>query len=570
MQKIVPRLLFIILVVYCNKGIAQQVDIEGLKNVFKAKPVRFSGGVAANTAFYSGNGNYGRAPFTWFLQGNLNANIFGKINLPFSFNLTNAGHGLSYPTPPNRLSLHPTYKWIAGHIGDVAMSFSPYTLSGHQFTGVGVDLTPDGPWRISAMGGRLQKAVQYDSALGIIPVYKRIGYGAKVGYNQKRYRISISAFAAKDIQNSLSTPPDSLLIFPGKNLALHYEAGIQPLKGMEITAGYATSVLTRDIRDTTENHNKGFTNAFTRGNGSTAIYHALKAQLNYNFRKSTIGAGYERIDPGYQTYGTYYFNNDLENITVNLAQSLFRDKASISANIGIQRDNLDYSKSGTTRRMVGALNLNYAPTERLQTSFSYSNFQTYMNIRPQFQYINQLPYQQMDTLNFTQISQNANLNVNVLTSKSEQQMHLLNVNLNFQDASDNQGGTVAKGNSSQFYNMATSYGIQWLQQGMNLTAAYNVSYNTIARNDFITMGPTVSFMARMFKKKLSSGLSSSYNFSKQDNVQISSVLSVRLNASYTLFKKHRLNLNLVNQIRKTQQTKNTTDLTGTMGYSYSF
>ncbi|MBO9203035.1 MULTISPECIES: TonB-dependent receptor [Niastella] len=570
MQKIVHRSLIIILLICCKKGIAQQVDIEGLKNVFKAKPIRFSGGVAANTAFYSGNGNYGRAPFTWFLQGNLNANIFGKINLPFSFNLTNASHGITYPTPPNRLSLHPTYKWIAGHIGDVAMSFSPYTLSGHQFTGAGVDLTPDGPWKISAMAGRLQKAVQYDSASGILPVYKRMGYGAKVGYNQKMYRISISAFAAKDVQSSLSTPPDSLLIFPGQNLALHYEVGLQPLKGLDLTAGYATSVLTRDVRDSTENLNKGVSKVFLRGNGSTAVYHALKTQLSYNFRKSTVGAGYERIDPGYQTYGTYYFNNDLENITVNLAQSLLRDKASISANIGIQRDNLDYSKSGTTRRWVGALNLNYAPSERWQTSFSYSNFQTYMSIRPQFEYINQLPYQQMDTLNFTQISQNANLNVNVLTKKSEQQMHSLNMNLNFQDASDDQGGTVAKGNSSQFYNMAASYGIQWLQQGMNLTAAYNVSYNTIARNDFMTMGPTVSFMTKMFKKKMSSGLSASYNFSKQDNIQISSVLSVRLNASYTVFKKHRLNLNLVNQIRETQQTKNTTDLTGTMGYSYSF
>src|SRR6478735_5793244 len=197
MQKIVPSLLFIILVTCCKRTIAQQVDIEGLKNVFKAKPIRYSGGIAANTAFYSGNGNYGSEPFNLFLQSNLNANLFGKVNLPFSFNLTNASLGLTYPTPPNRLSLHPTYKWIAGHIGDVAMSFSPYTLSGHQFTGAGVDLTPDGPWRISAMGGRLLKAVQYDSTSYMLPVYKRIGYGAKLGYNQKMYRVSISAFAAK-------------------------------------------------------------------------------------------------------------------------------------------------------------------------------------------------------------------------------------------------------------------------------------------------------------------------------------------------------------------------------------
>ncbi|OQP49828.1 hypothetical protein A4H97_28135 [Niastella yeongjuensis] len=550
---------------------AQQVDVEALKDVFKARPIKFSGGVAANAAWYSGNGNYGRAPFTWFLQGSLNASIFGKINLPFSFNLTNAGNGYSYPTAPNRLSLHPTWRWISGHIGDVAMSFSPYTLNGHQFTGAGVDLTPEGPWKISAMAGRLRKAIAYDSLNNnVLPTYRRIGYGAKVAYEKKLYRLSISAFAAKDNANSLSAAPDSLLIFPGQNLAVHYEVGLQPVKGLDFTAGYATSIVTRDVRDTTTNYNKDFTKALMKGNGSTAIYHALKGQLNYNFRKSTIGVGYERIDPGYQTFGAYYFNNDLENITVNLAQSLLRDKASISANVGVQRDNLDYSKSGTTRRFVGAVNMNYTPTERVQTSLSYSSFQTFMNIRPQFDYINQLPYQQLDTLNFTQLSQNANLNVNVLTTKNERQLHSLNMNLGFQDAADEQGGSVAKGNSSQFYNLATSYGIQWLKLGMNFTAAYNISYNTIARNDFITMGPTLGFMARLFKKKLSSGLTASYNYSKQDNSLVNSVLSIRWNASYTVFKKHRLNLSLVNQNRESQQTKNTSDFTGTMGYSYSF
>ncbi|MBO9202163.1 MULTISPECIES: TonB-dependent receptor [Niastella] len=570
MKKIIHCFILIAVAGRCQKTMAQQIDVEGLKDVFKARPLKFSGGVAANAAWYAGNGNYGRAPFTWFLQGNVNASIFGKINLPFSFNLTNAGNGYSYPTAPNRLSLHPTWRWVSGHLGDVAMSFSPYTLNGHQFTGAGVDLTPDGPWKISAMAGRLRKAVNYDSTNNnVLPMYRRIGYGATIGYEKKGYRLSIAAFSAKDERNSLTTPPDSLLIFPGQNLALHYEVALQPVKGLEVTAGYATSMITRDVRDTTTDHNKDLTKIVMKGNGSTAVYHAIKGTLNYNFRKSTIGLGYERIDPGYQTFGAYYFNNDLENITVNLAQSFLRDKASVSANVGVQRDNLDYSKSGTTRRFVGAVNMNYAPTERLQTSLNYSSFQTFMNIRPQFEYINQLPFQQLDTLNFTQLSQNASLNVNVLTTKADKQLHSLNMNLSFQDASDDQGGTVAKGNGSQFYNLSGSYGIQWLKQGMNLTAAYNVSYNTIARNDFITMGPTLGFMARLFKKKLSSGLTASYNFSRQENSLVNSVVSIRWNASYTVFKKHRLNLNLVNQYRETQ-SKNSTDLTGTMGYSYSF
>ena len=567
-----------LLILYLSIGAtlhAQQVDIEGLKDVFKAKPVKFNGGVSASSIFYDGNGNTGRDPFTWYLQGNANANIFGKLNLPFSFNFTNAGSGFSYPVMPNRLSLHPTYKWINGHIGDVSMSFSPYTLNGHQFRGAGVDLSPKGNWKFSAMAGRLQRAVAYDSAnLNAMPAYERWGYGFKTVYEGKWWKAGINTFYAKDKAGSLTKPPDSLELFPRQNLAIAYEIGIKPAKGMEITAEYANSALTRDIRNnnteaiTTGN---GYMRKLMTGNSSTVQYAAFKSQLNYSFLKTTMGVGYERVNPGYTTLGAYYFNSDLENITVNLAQSLLKDKVSMALNIGSQRDNLDNKKESTTRRWVGAINLNYLPTDRLQTSLNYSSFQTYMNIRPQFDYINNVnPIQNFDTLNFTQLSQNASLNVNYITKRNEWQQQSLNVNATFQDASDEQGGVVGKGNSSQFYNLATSYGLLYLQRGLNLVFAYNLSYNTIARNDFITQGPTVSANAKLFKTKLTTGLSSSYNNSTAQGKKQNSVLSVRLNAAYTLLKKHNINFSLINQYRSVLNRGNTRDLTGTLGYSFGF
>ncbi len=76
---------------------------------------------------------------------------------------------------------------------------------------------------------------------------------------------------------------------------------------------------------------------------------------------------------------------------------------------------------------------------------------------------------------FHQLSQNANLNVNVLTTKNERQLRSLNMNLGFQDAADEQGGSVAQGSSSQFYNTASPRcAYKWLKQGMN-TAAYSTS-----------------------------------------------------------------------------------------------
>ncbi|WP_205513253.1 hypothetical protein [Longitalea arenae] len=565
--------LFLFLAALAN---AQQVDIDGLKDVFKAKPVKFNGGISAGSMYYNGSGNTGRQPFTWYLQGNANANILGKVNLPFSFNFTNAGAGFSYPVMPNRLSLHPTYKWISAHIGDVNMSFSPYTLNGHQFRGGGVDLSFNGPLKLSAMAGRLQKAVAYDSAnKNALPAYKRMGYGIKTVYEKKWWKAGINAFYAKDNANSLAYQPDSLQIYPQQNLAIAYELGLKPVKGMELSAELASSAITRDTR--TNNIKEevatgdGLMKKLINGNSSTTVYQAFKGQLNYTFLKSTIGVGYERVNPGYTTLGAYYFNSDLENITVNLAQSLFSNKANIAVNVGSQRDNLNGQKESATRRLVGSVNLNYMPVERLQTSASYSSFQTYMNIRPQFDYINNVsPIQNFDTLNFTQLSQNASLNVNYITRRDEVQNQYLNVNATFQDASDEQGGVVGKGNSSQFYNLATAYGFLFLQKGLSVTLAYNVSYNTIARNDFITQGPTVSANAKLFQKKLTTGFSSSYNTSAAQGNRQNSVLSVRFNAAYTLLKKHNINCSLINQYRTVVNKEHTKDLTGTLGYSFAF
>lgn len=112
--------------------------------------------------------------------------------------------------------------------------------------------------------------------------------------------------------------------------------------------------------------------------------------------------GYERIDLEYRTLGAYYFNNDLENITVNTTTALFQGKVSLGLNVGLQKNNLDKEKISSMQRMVGSANIGYAASERLNLNASYSNFQTFTNIRPQFEQQNQLtPYQNLDTLNFT-------------------------------------------------------------------------------------------------------------------------------------------------------------------------
>jgi hypothetical protein len=561
---------FLILILCTFDLNAQQVRFDNLKEQYnKDNLLKINGGVSANAVFYSGD-NASLTPFTWILSGNLNLNFFSRFNLPFSFNLNNLGGDYTYPTMPNRLSLHPSYKWVAGHIGDVSMAFSPYTLNGHQFTGAGVDLTPENlPVKISAMYGRLLKATEYNPEERLnIPAYKRMGYGAKALYDKNNISFGMTLFSARDNANSLKIIPDSLNITPQKNIAVSWEAGIKIIKNLTLSAEYGISLLTRDVR--TSSNPRPEVPALTDYTPSST-YHALRASLNYQLGKNTFGFGYERVDPDYQSLGAYYFTNDLQNFTLNYARPFFADKLVLAANAGLQHDNLNNNKSKNTQQLVGAVNLNYNPNDRFNASASYSNFQTYTNIKSQFDYINEITdYDNLDTLDFTQLSQNANLSVNWTLNKDESKKHNLNFNLNYQEAADKYGEIISTGAVSRFYNLATNYGLYFIPVNLQVNTSINITYNTAGFNNMLTYGPSLSASTKLFNQKLTTGLSVAYNISTDTGEWQNSIFNLRWNVTYLILKKHNLSLVLINQNRNMRSRNAMNDLTSTFSYMYNF
>lgn len=576
------RRIFIIPVFFffAEEGFGQNIDLENIKKnvtgtIKNKKPWKISGGINASSVFYTGNAGSGREPFNYFINGSVAFTMYG-ITVPASFSFTNRGFSYQYKLPnlPNRLSLHPRYKWITGHVGDVAMTFSPYTLSGHQFTGVGVELSPRGNWKYSLMYGQLQRAVELDTTTrGSLASYRRRGAGAKIMYEKDKFRIGASVFQAMDDVNSLRLKPDSMQIYPQKNTAVSFEIALPVAKNFVLQTEVGMSALTRDVRAPKFNDSTGSGDWLQKvfgGKASTNFYRALKSQLNYTIGSSSIGVGYERIDPGYQTLGAYYFNNDLENITANFAQSLFKGKVNLSGNIGFQRDDLKHEKTGGSQRVVSAVNINYNASEKLTTTLTYSNFQTYTNVKPQFQYINQLtPYDNLDTLNFRQLSQNANLNVNYIVGNDKNRPQNLNLNFGFQDSFDEQGGIISKGNASQFYNFAGSFSRTNVKKALSLVGALNLTYNTIGKNQILTWGPTVMTNKQFFSNTVKTGASLSYNISQPDTGPAIQVMSFRMNAGYVFKKKHNISLTGVGMLRTAQQGSQH-DITGTLAYNYSF
>lgn len=577
MKNIYLRIAFLLLTITQVGAVESQttIDVDQLKQLKKKSIIDYSGNISANSIFHSGNGDANRDPFTYYLNGEFNLSIAGVVDLPFSFYISNAGRGYNYPTMPNRLSLNPKYKWINGYIGDVSMNFSSYTLNNRQFRGAGVELTPKGKFKIAAMAGRLQQDVAYDEGNQTAePAYKRYGYGTKIGFEKTKYRLGLILFGAKDYLNSSlsAVAADSLNVFPQKNLVVSVNGSYMPSKNYEFNAEYSTSALTKDSRDSTSSEFEG--NNFLKNvfavKSSTTFYSAVKVSMNYKFKSSSVGVGYEKVDPGYQTMGGYFFNNDLENITVNFAQPFFKSKGNITGNVGYQHDDLKHTKMGSTSRTVGSINVTFAASKKLFFMAGYSNFKTFMYIKPQFQDLSQLSQFQYITMqDYSQISQNALFSVNYNISQTEKKTQSVNLNCSFFDAADKQGGVVRFGSASQLYNVVTSYSVLYVPKSIGITASMTGTYNAIGKDEFVTFGPTISVSAKLFKK-LSSNFVTSYNQSVSGGLIQQSVLNTRFNVGYKLKDKHNLNLSVLSQFSNLQLAEKKNDQVVTLGYNYSF
>lgn len=566
-------------------------DLKNIKGSVKEKlkhPVKIGGGAALNTVYVDNTpADKNAQPFTWMITGNLNLNIVG-YSLPFSFNYTN--RKVQYTNPAfkfNRLSLNPRYKAWTAHIGDVSASFSPYTLSGFQYTGAGIEYNK-GRWQAHALYGRFLRAVKEET--NITPSWLRMGWGAKVVYNDQGKKIGLSLFHAEDNTNSIPDPvlAANAAIRPMEGTAFAIEAAWPVIKKLLVHAEFSTSVLNRDLRlsnsapiPATASYNKPseeflqtllaplFESLLRNVNSSVEVYHAIKTGATYSFKQSSVGVTYERVDPGYQTLGGYFFTNDFENVTANFSQNFWKGKITASLNTGLQRDDLANTKKSNMKRLLLSGNMSIRPSPKLTVGITYSNMKSYTFLRNDFAKINEVtPYQNLDTLNFTQLTQNegVNINYNVLQTKTQSQS--LSFTGNYMEGANQKGDIIRFGDLTRFFNGSLNYSLTLPANNVTLAAGFMYSYNYAARISGTTKGPLLTVSKLFFNKILRTNCGISYNTANSLE-KTTRVMNIRCGASATLAKKHNLNMSLIRQ-NKTGGVEETVYFTATVGYGYGF
>ncbi len=545
------------------------LSAQDIESVAKDKSFKISGSINLNLGLYDAYGiDPRRDRFSYLVSGMVNPRLFG-IDTPMS--AVYSQQETVFLQPFNQFGISPSYKWAKLHLGYRALSYSPFTLNGHLFLGVGTELTPTlkrGPvnLRVSAMYGQFRRPVEplFAQENGGQASYRRMGYAAKFGFVGKKETanyIDFSLIKAEDRLGSIDEPINNVALLPEENLALGVTGQYRLFKKLVFNADFGTTALSRDTRTERSTESvKGVFNAFNglyTNRASTIFRNAVKAKITYAPGAYSIGVQYSRIDPEYRTHGSYFFLNDVEDFTFNAATQLAKGKIRIAGNIGLQRNNLDEEKSTTGNRVIGSLNYSHNLTDNFNYNITYSNFSSSVLVARDLL---------TDSLNLYQVTRSLSVGAG-LQIGTEKRPQSVTLNLSRQTGNSRDEYFINE-SQNDFYNVTANYAIilketGWtFQTGINL--ARSIAENTGTRN----FGPSFSVGKHFLDKKLQARYVTTYLNAKTDTNSFG-ILNNRLNLNYRVGKKHMLKFGL-GLLNKIDDLNGYSEVRGTAGYNWRF
>ncbi len=538
---------------------------QSLSNLKNSSPVTVNGSLGLNSAFYNASGIPDRqTPFSFGVNANATLTVYG-ISMPFSFTWY-SNEKAGFRQPFNQFGISPTYKWLTVHLGYRNVSFSEFTLNGHTFLGAGLEAKP-GKFRLAAVYGKFNQTSQYDLIMAdSIPKLTRLGWAAKIGYGTEKSFVDVSMLRIGDNTKNFIPYEDPDLPVPAQNMALGLTSRISLTSKLVLNVDGSLSFLTSNsslgTSDTINDRLLEYASNLITINSTSQRFSALKASLSYNFSKNVIsGIEYRRIDPGYQSMGSYFFNNDLEQITFNQSVSFLESKFRARGSIGMQRDNLDGAKNSTSKRLIGSISGNYTIDENWALDLSYNNFST-----------NQKAIKNIadNSLMVYQVNHNLLLSPRFM-KVTDGFSHLVMLNLNWMILNDKNTQTSDMTDTDTKVAMLMySLGLPKQKINMSLGANYTKMVNQNYKNQLA--GGTLSLSSSLLKDKLSINWNNAYMLNKL-NGENGRIFNTALNSIYRFLPRHSVTLNLSlikNSFADTSVIPSYNEIRGDLGYAFTF
>ncbi len=546
-------------------------DIGSLKD---QKPFTINGSLGGTLMFYDVQGrDANRQPFVWMLTGSPTISLYG-IQFPFSFVVSEQQR--DFRQPFNKFGVSPYYKWAKLHLGYRNISWSPYTMAGHSIFGAGAELNP-GNWQIGMIYGRLLKAVDpgetgmdISDSYVMTPSFSRKALSMKLGYGNEKNNAGVIFFKGWDDPASLRSDSIPASLMPSENIVLSFYTHQQLFKklifDLEIAQSLYTDNISSDEPDSSKYGVMDLLSGIYSSNASTYSSPAIESSLGYAGEKASLTLRYKRIAPGYRSMGAYFFQNDLQNITIEPSYRFGEQKYSASGSIGFQRDNLNNDLPSTTYRTIGSFNFSATPVNKYNLNLSYSNYD--LGQSKGMSAIDSL-YEMSQTTHNLSLSQNLNFNSETLSQN-------IMVIVNLQQLKDKNANTESLNSYTSTMLMGT-YMISFLNIGLTGSLGYNYTLFSLQASDNKISGPVVSISKTFFERKLSLSLSDNYfrneiKYSSGEDNRVSAVNRISFRAGYSISKKHRVNIKLYIKDSKAITSNFTpfSERKGDISYVYTF
>lgn len=551
-----------LLIVTAFSALFCTLHAQDLGNISKKDIFKISGGVGFQTTSYTAMGiKAKRDPFLWQANINLNLNVLGIISAPFTATFSSQNAELNTPQPFNNFGISPKYKAVTAHLGYRSMNLSEFSLNGSQFFGVGLEVAPKNSFvKGKALYGQFAKPVFFnpDGTVATTPSYARHGWGGGLTFGRSsKNEVTVNVFKAQDDPSSLDIPAEDLGIKPAENLVFGVTTKQEITKQVSVEGEIDFSFFTNDLNVGEEEIN-GYSylnNIFLFNyNPTSEVKKAMSTSVNYKPGFAKFNLKYRRVDPGYQTLGTSFINNDYEDISMKSSFGLLQKKLAISVSGGLQRNNLNADKVARLQRVIYSTSLSYKVNDKWNTSFNYSNFNSSTT---------QTVVVDFDSLRFVQTTQSAGFNATRSSSKNNVN-NSLSFGFNYQDAVVNSKKTTS------FYNGNISYQRQYSKLKLTLGSSILLLYNETEINTTSNIGPSLNVGKALLKDKLQLTLMGAYLNSFIDNKSTGEVINIALSGSYAIYKKHSIGFNATDIIRNSDATGNQSEITATINYRFSF
>ncbi|UOQ54844.1 hypothetical protein [Hymenobacter cellulosivorans] len=451
------------------------------------KPFTVTGSVDVRTIFYQARGiSARRQPFSYVLSGSPTLNIYG-LAVPLSFTLSEQDR--QFRQPFNQFGLSPTYKWVTLHGGYRNLTYSPFTLAGHTVLGAGLELTP-GKFRFGFITGRLSRATTVDPVSGALTPFSfsRRGVAGHIGVGSEKSFLDLSFVRARDDSSSVSratrqeaskTSAVNTAVLPAENVVLGLSGKLSFAKNWLVEADGGLSVYTRNqgsrlkVEDALPTAVSNSLGRLITLNGSTETYSAWQAAAGYQKNGNGLKVRYRRVAPGYQSMGAYYFQDDVENLTLVPSFVLLKQHLRFNGSLGVQQDNLRRQKQLTSRRFIASATATVDFTERLGVDLGYSNFST-----------DQQPgaVQVSDTFRLAQTQQSVSVAPRY-TYAGETWGHTVLLSLDRATLRDQGPGGLGRLGDFTSLNAFLTYQLTWVPRRFTVGATYNFTRLELAQGN---------------------------------------------------------------------------------------